>query len=105
LPVTEYNYFDSYIYPNILKFYKPKKPYLVLEFLNNIDKIIDLELKFLNITLKSRIIRLNNIVDEEIKNLDKNNNDNKETKDIKINEIKTKKRKEPKKYIMIMIIT
>ena len=80
LPVTEYNYFDSYIYPNILKFYKPKKPYLVIEFLNNIDKIIDLELKFLNITLKSRIKRLNDTINEENKNSETKDKDNKRNK-------------------------
>ena len=93
LPVTEYNYFDSYVFPKILKFYNPKKPYLVIEFLNNIDKIIDLELKFLNITLKSRIIRLTKIVNEEINSLIKNNNDNRIKKDEKYKEIKKKKQK------------
>ena len=93
LPVTEYNYFDSYVFPKILKFYNPKKPYLVIEFLNNIDKIIDLELKFLNITLKSRIIRLTKIVNEETNSLLKNNNDNRIKKDEKYKEIKKKKQK------------
>ena len=93
LPVTEYNYFDSYIFPNILKFYKPEKPYLVLEFLNNIDKIIDLELKFLNITLKSRIKRLNDLIDEEKQFMEKNNNFSKVKKDIKYNELKYNKKK------------
>ena len=72
LPVTEYNYFDSYIYPNILKFYKPKKPYLVLEFLNNIDKIIDLELKFLNITLNDKINEENKNSEEKDKDYQRN---------------------------------
>ena len=94
LPVTEYNYFDSYIFPKILKFYKPKKPYLVLEFLNNIDKIIDLELKFLNITLKSRIKRLNEIVNEE-KNFIVKNSHNYTTfkREEKFQEINRKKKR------------
>ena len=93
LPVTEYNYFDSYIYPKILQFYNPKKPYLVLEFLNNIDKIIDLELKFLSITLKSRIKRLNEISKEERNFLNKNNNENKYKKEFKFSELSQKKKK------------
>ena len=55
LPVTEYNYFDSYVFPALLKFYKNENPYIILEFFSNIDKIIDLEEKFLNVTLKSRL--------------------------------------------------
>ena len=93
LPVTEFNYFDSYVFPKILEFYKPHKPYLVLEFLNNIDKIIDLELKFLNITLNSRITRLKKIVNEERKLLAKNNDDNRIKNEEKYKEIKKKKQK------------
>ena len=55
LPVTEYNYFDSYVFPALLNFYNKDNPYIILEFFNNIDKIIDLEEKFLNVTLKSRL--------------------------------------------------
>jgi serine/threonine protein kinase len=54
LPVTEYNYFDSYVFPAILEVYKLENHELILEFLNNVDKIIDLEEKFLNLTLKER---------------------------------------------------
>jgi phosphoinositide-3-kinase regulatory subunit 4 len=94
LPVTEYNYFDSYIFPKILKFYKPQKPYLVLEFLNNIDKIIDLELKFLNITLRSRIKRLTEMVNEERNFLLKNSNNYTIVKrEEKYNEINRKKKR------------
>ena len=93
LPVTEFNYFDSYVFPKILEFYKPQKPYLVLEFLNNIDKIIDLELKFLNITLNSRITRLKKIVNEERKLLAKYNDDNRIKNEEKYKEIKKKKQK------------
>ena len=93
LPVTEYNYFDSYVFPKILKFYKPEKPYLVLEFLNNIDKIIDLELKFLSITLKSRIKRLLYFTNEEKNFVAKNNNDNIVMKEDKFNDIKINKQK------------
>ena len=93
LPVTEYNYFDSYVFPKILEFYKPEKPYLVLEFLNNIDKIIDLELKFLSITLKSRIKRLLYFANEEKNFVAKNNYDNIVMKEDKFNDIKIKKQK------------
>ena len=57
LPITEYNYFDSYIFPAFLKLYYSEKHELMLEFFNNVDKMIDIEQKFLNITLKSRIIK------------------------------------------------
>ena len=67
LPVTEYNYFSTYIFPIILKIYNPGNKTLVLDFFNNIDKIIDLQEKFLNITLKSRIEKLKNT---NIKNKD-----------------------------------
>ena len=55
LPVTEYNYFGSYVFPALLKFYSRENPYIILEFFNNVDKIIDLEQKFLNVTLKTRL--------------------------------------------------
>ena len=55
LPVTEYNYFGSYVFPALLKFYKKENPYIILEFFNNVDKIIDLEKKFLDVTLKTRL--------------------------------------------------
>ena len=93
LPVTEYNYFDSYIFPKILQFYEPKKPYLVLEFLNNIDRIIDLEMKFLNITLKSRIKRMNEILKEEKNFTSKNSKDKIDDEDEKYKEIIKKRNK------------
>ena len=55
LPVTEYNYFGSYVYPALLKFYNRENPYIILEFFNKVDKIIDLQQKFLNVTLKTRL--------------------------------------------------
>ena len=55
LPVTEYNYFGSYVFPALLKFYKKENPYIILEFFNNVDKIIDLEQKFLDVTLRTRL--------------------------------------------------
>ena len=61
LPVTEYNYFDSYIFPAILEVYKIENHELILEFFNNIDKIIDLQQKFLNLTLKARLLKINQI--------------------------------------------
>ena len=91
LPITEYNYFDSYIFPQILSFYKPEKPYLVLEFLNSLDKIIDLELKFLNITLKSRLKRLNEFVEkdkEKIIKIEDNENKDKLAKDVEMKKMK-----------------
>ena len=60
LPVTEYNYFSTYIFPIILEVYKPEKKDLILDYFNNVDKIIELQDKFLNITLKSRIEKLKN---------------------------------------------
>ena len=55
LPVTEYNYFGSYVFPALLKFYKKENPYIILEFFNNVEKIIDLEKKFFDVTLKNRL--------------------------------------------------
>ena len=60
LPVTEYNYFDSYIFPVLLKLYYSGKNELILEFFNNVDKMIELEQKFLNVTMKSRILKYKN---------------------------------------------
>ena len=72
LPVTEYNYFDSYIFPVILEVYKIENHELILEFFNNIDKIIDLQQKFLNLTLKARLVKIkqihNNIKNKETQN-------------------------------------
>ena len=75
LPATEYNYFDSYIFPALLKLYYSGSHDLILEFFNNVDKMIDLEKKFLNITLKSRIIKYkNNLKDEKNKENNLENN-------------------------------
>ena len=76
LPVTEYNYFDSYIFPALLRLYYSESHDLILEFFNSIDKIIDLEKKFLNITLKSRIIKYKNILNSEKNKPDQINKDN-----------------------------
>ena len=70
LPATEYNYFDSYIFPAILEVYKLEKHELILEFFNNIDKIIDLQQKFLNLTLKTRLLKINQIEKSSTKNID-----------------------------------
>ena len=59
LPVTEYNYFDAYIFPAILEVYKLENRELILEFFNNIDKIIDIQQKFLNLTLKAKLLKIN----------------------------------------------
>ena len=61
LPVTEYNYFDAYIFPAILEVYKLEHHELILEFFNNIDKIIDLQQKFLNLTLKAKLLKINQL--------------------------------------------
>ena len=67
LPVTEYNYFDSYVFPVILDVFKLQKHSLILEFFNNIDKIIDLQEKFMNLTMKSKLLRINQMYNEEKK--------------------------------------
>ena len=79
LPVTEYNYFHNYIYPAFKRLIRD--PQMILEFFNNLEKIIELENIFLNITLKSRIIRLKQKIKEEEKDAKKN----KEEKAIKKN--------------------
>ena len=83
LPVTEYNYFESYIFPSILEFYESKKPELILEFFNNIDKIIDLQEKFLNITLKAKLLKMNQM----LKNQDTSRRDSTEERRSSINDI------------------
>jgi len=67
LPATEYNYFDSYVFPVILEEFKLQKHELILEFFNNIDKIIDLQEKFMNLTMKSKLLRVNQLYNEEKK--------------------------------------
>ena len=79
LPVTEYNYFHNYIFPFFLRY--SQDSLMILEFFNNLEKIIELENIFLNITLKSRIIRLKQKIKEE----EKDSKKNKEEKAIKKN--------------------
>ena len=79
LPVTEYNYFDSYIFPALLKLYYSGKHELILEFFNNVDKMIDIEEKFLNITLKSRIIKYKNSLINTPNEANKSQNQTQET--------------------------
>ena len=67
LPVTEYNYFDSYVFPVILDVFKLEKHELILEFFNNIDEIIDLQEKFVNLTMKARLLKLNQMYNEDMK--------------------------------------
>ena len=74
LPVTEYNYFDSYVFPALLKFYKKENPYIILEFFNNIDKIIELEELFLNVTLKSRLKKIK--MNQNLSKFNENENKN-----------------------------
>ena len=88
LPLTEYNYFDSYVFPALLKLYYSGKHELILEFFNNVDKMIDIEEKFLNITLKSRIIKYKNNLNNAINTpIDTNKNANLINKKDKKNEI------------------
>jgi hypothetical protein len=93
LPATEYNYFDSYIFPALLKLYYSGSNDLLLEFFNNVDKMIELEKKFLNITLKSRIKKYNNSLKSEKNKEEENfifknrNNSNEKKKYIKKNQI------------------
>ena len=72
LPILSYNYFDKYIFNAFLKLYESKNNMLILSFINSLDKLIDLEQKFLNVGVRSKIKRLNN---EKNSNL-KNNNSN-----------------------------
>lgn len=51
---SDYNFFDAYIFPSILELYSSNEPTLILAFANIIDKLTDLEQKFLQITLHSR---------------------------------------------------
>jgi serine/threonine protein kinase len=54
LPSSDYNFFDAYVFPSIIELYTSNEPSLILAFANNIDKFTDLELKYLQITLRSR---------------------------------------------------
>ena len=88
LPATEYNYFDSFIFPALLRLYYSESHdnhELILEFFNYVDKMIDLEKKFLNITLKSRIIKYNNFINSE-KEKSNQNNENELNENLNINE-------------------
>ena len=64
LPVTEYNYFHLYVIPFLLYFSQNNE----LDYFNNIEKIIDIEKKFLDVTLKSRIMKLKEKDNEKNKN-------------------------------------
>ena len=81
LPVTEYNYFGSYVYPALLKFYNKENPYIILEFFNNVDKIIDLQQKFLNVTLKTRLKKNKENLNTKNKPFENNFNTIKEEKE------------------------
>lgn len=58
LPSSDYNFFDAYVFPNILELYNSNEPALVLAFSSLIDKITDLEQKFLQISMKSRFLNM-----------------------------------------------
>ena len=59
LPESEYLLFETYIFPEILGLYRNGETTLVLEFISIIDILIDLEEKFSNATLNSKIKNLN----------------------------------------------
>lgn len=65
LPSSDYNFFDAYIFPSILELYSSNEPSLILAFANIIDKLTDLEQKFLNITLRSRFHNMKNQNNED----------------------------------------
>ena len=90
IPSTDFNYFDSYVFPEIFKnFYTEENKnsnennrnnlILTIEFLNNIDKIIELTELFLELTLKSKIknfnLKNNNNFDDDNNENNNNNND------------------------------
>ena len=68
LPILSYNYFDKYIFKAFLKLYESKNNLLILSFINSLDKLIDLEQKFLNVGVRSKIKRLNNEKNSELIN-------------------------------------
>ena len=61
LPSSDYNFFDAYVFPYILELYNSNEPALVLAFSSLIDKITDLEQKFLQISMKSRFLNMKNL--------------------------------------------
>lgn len=61
LPSSDYNFFDAYVFPNILELYNSNEPALILAFSSLIDKITDLEQKFLQISMKSRFLNMKNL--------------------------------------------
>ena len=65
LPIFSYKYFDAYIFPAFHELQKSKNNMLILAFINSIDKLIDLEKKFLNCSLKSRIINYNDKISKK----------------------------------------
>jgi len=66
LPSSDYNFFDAYVFPNILELYNSNEPSLILAFSSLIDKITDLEQKFLQISMKSRFQNLKNLRNSQI---------------------------------------
>lgn len=58
LPSSDFNFFESYVFPFIEELIKTKDPLLMLEFTNAIDALAELELKFLQITLRSKFYEL-----------------------------------------------
>ena len=59
LPIFSHKYFDSYIFLAFRKLLKSKNNMLIIAFINSIDKLIDLEKKFLNISLRAKIKNYN----------------------------------------------
>ncbi len=61
LPSSDYNFFDAYVFPNILELYNSNEPALILAFSSLIDNVTDLEQKFLQISMKSRFLNMKNM--------------------------------------------
>ena len=82
IQLTSINYlFDIFVYPALLKFYNKENPYIILEFFNNVDKIIDLQQKFLNVTLKTRLKKNKENLNTKNKPFENNINTIKEEKE------------------------
>lgn len=66
LPSSDYNFFDAYIFPYIQELYYCNESSVILSFANLLDKITDLEQKFLQISMKSRFYNMKNNPNNQI---------------------------------------
>lgn len=76
LPSSDYNVFDAYIFPYILELYNSNEPSLILGFSNLIDKITDIEHKFLQISMKSRFYNMKNLTNSQVSSQNFNSKNN-----------------------------